>query len=89
MRECLEIFRRAVERELRNKINGEVETIAVNDICRARINCDGYVWGYTIYDLSEKLHRGYEAEVAANEIIGAYKKWVLRKYFKDEKGSSI
>ena len=63
--------------------------MVIYDVCRVSINFNGYTWRYNVYDLANKLHLGLETKSVANEIITAYKKWVLRMYFKTEKGSSI
>lgn len=81
MHECFMIFRRSIERELSKRITSEFDVIMVDDVCRVRINCDNHTWGYTIYDISYKLMRGFDVNSIIDEILRAYKKWVLRKYF--------
>ena len=86
--ECFMIFQRALERELRGKIQGDVKVILLDGACKAKINYDYQFFGYTVYDLPMKIIHGLSTKEVANEIAGAYKKWLLHRYFKEERGLS-
>lgn len=79
------IFAHAVKEKLETMLNGDIkvwynyneDTINVY----IAVLC-GYTWQYKVYDITNKLIKGYTSSDASSEIITRYKSSVKRHFFR-------
>lgn len=76
------IFKNALEKQLKQRIKGDLSVHVVDDTLIVDIQPVGCcAWHYTINNLAVQMSTGLSSRIAADVIVKQYKKYILSKHF--------
>ena len=76
------IFTRALKKQLRNRIKGNLSVHIINDTLVIDITSLGCLyWHYTINNLAVQISTGLSSRIVADVIVKEYKKHILSQLF--------
>ena len=78
------LYRGQIKNQLQNRVIGKIYTdyLVLKDCIIVTISNRGFVFEYKLYNTSEKINKGLSSSKVADEICKAYKRQILRTFFK-------
>lgn len=76
------IFRMKLEKQLQERIKGDVRVHIIDDVLIIDINPLGvYPWHYIIKNIAVQMSTGLSSRIVADVIVKQYKKFILSQHF--------
>ena len=78
------LYREQIKNQLQNRVTGKIYTdyLVLKDCTIVTISNRGFMFEYKLYNTSEKINKGLSSSKVADEICKAYKRQILRTFFK-------